>query len=125
VDCYEPQPRSHYRIAVPLADREESVSDHFGDSPYFAFVTLHLEDCTVERQEVIENPHCREDVAKGIRVAEWLVQENVDYVVMKEDLSRKGPGYVMASAGVKFRVTYANKLGEAIEEVVYEQKGKF
>jgi len=79
----------------------------------------------VERQEVIENPHCREDVAKGIRVAEWLVQENVDYVVMKEDLSRKGPGYVMASAGVTFRVTSANKLGEAIEEVVCEQKGKF
>ena len=33
---YEPQPRTHYRIAVPLSDPEGLISDHFGESQYFA-----------------------------------------------------------------------------------------
>jgi cation diffusion facilitator family transporter len=54
---YEPQPHTHTRIAVPLSDREGSLSDHFGESPYFAFVTVRLEDGAVEKREVMENPH--------------------------------------------------------------------
>jgi cation diffusion facilitator family transporter len=119
---YEPKPHPYVRIAVPLADREGLVSDHFGDSPYFAFVTVRLEDGTVEKREVLENPHREVEVAKGIRVAEWLVQENVDDVLMREDLSRKGPGYVMANAGIKVGITSTNKLDEAIEEAILAHK---
>jgi len=115
---YEPQARSHARIAIPLADREGSVSGHFGDSPYFAFVTVRLEGGVVENREVRENPHCKVDVAKGIRVAEWLVQENVDDVLMREDLSRKGPGYVMANAGIRVGITSKNNMDEAVEEAI-------
>jgi hypothetical protein len=34
---------------------------------------------------------------KVMRVGEWLVQKNVTDVLMRRDLSRKGPGYVMAT----------------------------
>ena len=119
---YEPQRRSHARIAIPLEDREGSISDHFGHSPYFAFVTVRLTDGTVEKREILENPHRAVDVAKGIRVAEWLVQENVDDVLMKEDLSRKGPGYVMANAGIRVGITSTDKLGEAVEEAILAHK---
>lgn len=119
---YEPQPRSHARIAIPLADPSGSVSDHFGDSPYFAFVTVSLEDGVVEKREVLENPHRKVEVAKGIRVAEWLVRHNVDDVWMREDLSRKGPGYVMANAGIKVGITTNNKMDEAIEEAILAHK---
>jgi cation diffusion facilitator family transporter len=115
---YEPQPRTHARIAVPLANREGLVSVHFGDSPCFAFVTVRMEDGAVEKREVMENPHRAVDVAKGIRVAEWLVGQNVDHVVMKEDLSRKGPGYVLANAGIRSSLTTALRLEGAVEEAM-------
>ena len=117
---YAPQPRTHTRIAVPLSAAVGSISDHFGESPYFAFVTVRLEDGAVEKREVMENPHRAVDVAKGIRVAEWLVGQNVDQVVMKEDLSRKGPGYVLANAGIKSNITSANTLDKAIEEALLD-----
>ena len=117
---YAPQPRTHTRIAVPLSTAIGSISDHFGESPYFAFVTVRLEDGAVEKREVMENPHRAVDVAKGIRVAEWLVGQNVDQVVMKEDLSRKGPGYVLANAGIKSNITSANTLDKAIEEALLD-----
>ncbi len=117
---YEPQPRTHARIGVPLADREGSISDHFGESPYFAFVTVRLEDGAVEKREVMDNPHRAVDVAKGIRVAEWLVAQNVDQVVMKEDLSRKGPGYVMANAGIRSSITRAVRLEEAVDQAMQD-----
>jgi len=41
---YEPQPRTHLRIAAPLADSNGKMSDHFGSSPYFALVTVRLSD---------------------------------------------------------------------------------
>jgi cation diffusion facilitator family transporter len=121
---YEPQPRTQTRIAIPLADREGSISDHFGSSPFFAFVVVRLEDGKEKKREVIENPHREVGVAKGIRVAEWLVAQNVDHVMMKEDLSRKGPGYVLANAGIKSNITSANTLEKAIEEALRASRTK-
>jgi len=115
---YEPQPRTHARIAVPLTERSGKVSGHFGESPYFALVTVRLSDRQVESKEILENPHKDVETAKGIRVAEWLVGENVDHVVMSEDLSRKGPGYVLSNAGVQSTVTAAHTLDDAVEEAV-------
>jgi cation diffusion facilitator family transporter len=112
---YEPRPRTHTRIAIPLADREGSISDHFGSSPFFAFVMVRLEDGKEEKREVIENPYREVGAAKGIRVAEWLVDRKVDQVVMREDISRKGPGYVMANAGIRSTITQADRLEQAIE----------
>ena len=114
---YEPQPRTHYRIAVPLSDPQGLISDHFGESQYFALLTIRLSDHAIEEQEVIENPHRQVEKAKGIRVAEWLVQHRIDQVFMKEDLSRKGPGYVFEGAGVKMALTEATNLITLMEDI--------
>ncbi len=120
---YEPQPRTHSRIAVPLTDPAGSISDHFGESPYFALVTLRLSDGQVEVQEVIANPHRDVETAKGIRVAEWLVQQKVDRVFMKEDLSHKGPGYVLGKAGVITEKTAASQLMEILSDFGTDKPG--
>lgn len=114
---YEPQPRTHRRIAVPLANPSGIISDHFGSSPYFALFTMRLADLQLERRELIENPHANVDKAKGIRVAEWLVYQKVDQVFMKEDLSRKGPGYVFGNSGVTMKTTQAQNTRELMEEI--------
>ena len=114
---YEPTPRSHVKIAVPLADPAGEISNHFGESPWFAMVKLRLSDNQVEKQEMIKNPYLDVKTAKGIRVAEWLVRQKVDQVAMKEDLSRKGPGYVLANAGVTVARISAKQLSEAIDGI--------
>ncbi|MCD6520288.1 MAG: hypothetical protein J7M05_10255 [Anaerolineae bacterium] len=96
----EPMQRTHLRYAVPLETSQGLVSEHFGEAPYFGLITLRLSDGTVERQVIVPNPYLAEEKAKGIRVAEWLVSQKIDVVLLKESLQRKGPLYVFRGAGI-------------------------
>ncbi|MGD8473749.1 MAG: cation diffusion facilitator family transporter [Anaerolineae bacterium] len=111
---YEPQVRTHVRYAVPLADAQGAVSEHFGESPYFALVEVRLEDGQIESQQILANPHQAVEKAKGIRVAEWLVGLKTDVALLREDVRGKGPAYVFADAGVEVRLTESATLVEAI-----------
>lgn len=113
----EPQARKHLHVAVPLADVMGKVSPHFGEAPYFGLVVLRLADGQIERQQVVPNPHTDVAKAKGIRVAEWLVNQKVDVVTVKEDLHKKGPAYVFADAGVELKVLLNDRLEEVVESV--------
>jgi predicted Fe-Mo cluster-binding NifX family protein len=113
---YEPQIRTHLRYAVPLADVAGTVSQHFGEAPYFALVTVRTADGRVERQEVLANPHQDVEKAKGICVAEWLVGLKADVVLLREDVRGKGPAYVFADAGVETRLTEVANLAQALAE---------
>jgi predicted Fe-Mo cluster-binding NifX family protein len=113
---YEPQVRTHLRYAVPLAEPQGIVSEHFGEAPFFALVTVRLADGNIEQQQILSNPHREVEKAKGIRVAEWLVGLKTDVVLLREDVRGKGPAYVFADAGVETRLTEATTLAEAIAE---------
>jgi len=111
---YEPQVRTHLRYAVPLADAQGAVSEHFGESPYFGLVEVRLADGQIESQQILANPHQSVEKAKGIRVAEWLVGLKTDVALLREDVRGKGPAYVFADAGVEVRLTESVTLAEAI-----------
>ena len=110
----EPLARTHLRYAIPLDDLGGAISQHFGEAPYFALVTLRTADGVVQRQEMLANPHTDVPKAKGIRVAEWLMERKVDVVLLKETLQGKGPEYVFGDAGVEALVTPATTLAEAV-----------
>jgi cation diffusion facilitator family transporter len=114
---YEPEARPYTCYAFPLADPGGKLSEHFGEAPYFAMVTRRLPDGVVEKQEVISNPHKDLPKAKGIRVAEWLVSQKVDRVVLKENIQGKGPEYVFADAGVELRFTTADTIDLALDRM--------
>ncbi len=114
----EPVERKSMRCAIPLSDREGKVSDHFGEAHFFALVTLRLTDGTVEEEVIVMNPHRKVEKAKGIKVSEWLVEQKVDLVLLKESLKGKGPTYVFEGAGVEIRETSAKNLDEAINELL-------
>jgi predicted Fe-Mo cluster-binding NifX family protein len=115
---YGPHERSYDRIALPLEDEMGQTSMHFGEAPYFGFVHIRRKDKKIEKQEVLENPHRSVETAKGIRVAEWLVERGVEHVGMKEDLSHKGPGYVLSNGGVRIHLISASRLDKAIKEII-------
>ena len=111
---YEPQRRTHTRIAAPLANRSGDLSEHFGEAPYFALVVLRLADRNVESEEIEENPCTRVEKAKGICVAEWLVGQNVDEVLLRSEIKHRGPGYVFSDAGVTVHEVQELNLKEAL-----------
>jgi cation diffusion facilitator family transporter len=113
----EPMERTHLRYAVPLSDTVGTLSEHFGEAPYFALITVRLADGAIEEQQIVANPHQAIEKAKGIRVAEWLVAQKVDVVLLKESLRGKGPVYVFGDAGVEMQETTATTLEEALSSL--------
>jgi cation diffusion facilitator family transporter len=117
----EPMERTHLRYAVPLNDPDGTLSEHFGEAPYFGLVTLRLADGVIEQQQVITNPYTEVERAKGIQVAEWLVAQKVDVVLLKQSLHGKGPTYVFGDAGVEMQETTATTLSEALADSIGQQ----
>jgi cation diffusion facilitator family transporter len=117
---YEPAAHTVLRYAFPLATPDGKLSEHFGEAPYFAIVTLRTAYKVIERQELIQNPYCNEPKAKGIRVAEWLVAQKVDRVFVKEYLRGKGPEYVLANAGIQFVTFDENTLDSVVKRITDE-----
>jgi cation diffusion facilitator family transporter len=113
---YEPQARTHLHYALPLADTNGLLSEHFGEAPFFGLVTVRLADGQIKRGETLANPYQHVEKAKGIRVAEWLVALKTDVVLLREDVHGKGPAYVFRDAGVETRLTQAAAQSEAIGE---------
>jgi cation diffusion facilitator family transporter len=113
---YEPITPTKVCYAFPLNNMNENLSEHFGEAPYFALVSLNIPDGGIEKQEIIRNPYTEVPKAKGIRVAEWLLLQKVDRVVLKESLQGKGPEYVFKDAGVEMIYTSANSWKSALDD---------
>jgi len=115
---YGPQKRSHVKLALPLSDPEGRISTHFGEAPYFAFVWIRNRDQRVENKMVLENPYQKEISAKGIQVAEWLIEKGVAHVGIKESILHKGPGYVLSNGGVQIHTLRSETIDQSVEEIV-------
>ena len=114
----EPAKRIHMRYAVPLSGTEGTIADHFGEAPFFGLVTLNTEKHEIEEQQIIANPFLEEERAKGIRVAEWLVERKVDVVLLKTNLQGRGPVYVFRDAAVGMEQTACTTLEEQMAALV-------
>jgi cation diffusion facilitator family transporter len=113
---YEPEASRYRRIAVPMADTENRISDHFGEAPFFVIFTIDLRDCQFLEKSFEKNPYLDQTHGKGIQVAEWLVSHHhIDELVVASDIKHKGPGYVFSNAGVNCRVVDTTDLKEATE----------
>ena len=114
---FEPRNPTHVTIALPLDQDKKCIHAHFGEAPYFGIIHIHRKDNIVEQQVIMDNPHRSVETAKGIRVAEWLVAQGIEHVGMKQDLSSKGPGYVLSNGGVKIHIISADLIDQAIDEI--------
>jgi cation diffusion facilitator family transporter len=101
---YEPRRSSVLRVAIPLADEEGRLNERYGEAPFFGVVSFRREGNQMMERRILENPYWRGGKGKGIQVAQWLVKNKIDEVILKEDIRGKGPGYVLADAGVRVEV---------------------
>jgi predicted Fe-Mo cluster-binding NifX family protein len=96
--------------SVALMADKETISEHFGEAPYFSIITLRAKDGTLVKQEYLHNPYLQEEEGKGIRVSEWLVQKGIDRIFTKKSFEGKGPFYVFSNARVKMIITSKKRL---------------
>jgi cation diffusion facilitator family transporter len=107
--------KSTQRIAIPLAGPHNDVSQHFGTAPYFALREFHLDDDRLIEGRVIPNPYAGDPRGRGLKVAQWLLEQDVDVLITADDIHEKGPGYALGDAGVEILVTDATKLDQALK----------
>jgi cation diffusion facilitator family transporter len=115
---YEPIQKTKLIYALPLENgRQQRISDHFGEAPYFGLTTVRIKDNNVIGQEILANPFTQVEHGKGILAAEFLIRHSVDVVVTKESFAGKGPFYVFSSTGVENFQTQENTSEEALEHL--------
>jgi cation diffusion facilitator family transporter len=112
---YEPEQKALLRCAVPLADGEGTISEHFGKAPFIALWDIRISDGAVTSRKIMENPFLGVEKGKGIRLAEFLVTMKVDILYTREPFEGKGPEYVFADAGVEVRKTDARNLNNLMD----------
>ena len=72
--------------------------------PVYYLATIRQKDGNIVQEKFIPNPFFQEDKGKGIKVGKWLLELGVDQVYTIKTLEGKGPGYVLADAGVSVNV---------------------
>lgn len=122
----EPVVKDYLLVAVPLADQDETVSDHFGKAPYIALLKVKKKSCTVEEKTILLNPFAHEEKGKGIRLAHFLLGKKVDIFYTREPLDGKGPAYIMEAGGINIRKTAGNSLADVLTQISRgESEGQF
>ena len=104
---YEPVEKKEILIGVPLSNRNGDVSEHFGEAPYFAFIYLNKKEGEIKKIVIERNPIIKRDVntGRGIEMAKYLIDREVDIILLKEMPKGKGPVYVLEEHGVKIKTT--------------------
>jgi cation diffusion facilitator family transporter len=102
--------KDYRRCAVPLATREGEISNHFGSAPFIALWDERVSDGTLLSSETLENTFQHIEKGKGIGMAQFLVERDVDVVYTKESFGGKGPDYVFSNAEVEVKIIQANSL---------------
>jgi cation diffusion facilitator family transporter len=115
---YEPLARDTVIHALPLTQDQRSLSEHFGEAPYFLLITTRARDGSFLEERVLPNPYREIASGKGIKVGEWLVGLGVDEVIVPKSFAHKGPYYVLADAGSDMRPTDLREVAAIKAELI-------
>lgn len=113
---YEPFAKENIKIAVPLKEDKETISEQIGYAEYWAIIVYSRK--TEQYNYVIEeSPYKSKKIRKGIKVAEWLVEFGVDIVVLKEIKQTTGALYALMAYEVKIKSYEKNLLTELLNDI--------
>jgi len=121
---YEPVRKDTISFALPLEDIKGKLSKHFGESPYFTLITVKADDKTVKSRDIVSNDFLSVERGKGIMVAEFLVKQGVDVLLLKEKFEGKGPEYALSNSDVDVVITDADTVDEALPQQGVILEGK-
>jgi len=102
-------------IAMALNADGQTISAHFGEAPLFRMVTLQQPQNTIINDRMLANPFLQEKKAKGIKVAQWLLENGLTVLLSLQDQSGKGPGFVLGNSGAEILLTQKTNADEALK----------
>jgi cation diffusion facilitator family transporter len=119
---FQPQTREILIVGIPLADDRLTISEHFGEAPFFLLLGLLPSEGKIIEETVFKNPYLGEQKAKGIKVAKWLVEKGIDILISNHDQSGKGPGFVLGNAGAEMLLTKETNAAKALNDTLNVQE---
>lgn len=113
------------KVAVPLLENNDlnsQISDHFGESPFFAILEVQKDNNEVSLQNynIINNRYAHLEKRKGINIADWLISEKIDKVYLKKEL-KKGPKLIFENSLVQVIITELTSLKQIISWEIENQ----
>ena len=113
----QPMQRDILTFGLPLTGDKLSISDHFGEAPFFQLVRLQGKERNIIEERVLKNPYLEEEKAKGIKVANWLLEKGLDVLIVHQDQAGRGPGFVLGNAGAEILLTEETNAEKALAKV--------
>ncbi|MHB8202520.1 MAG: cation diffusion facilitator family transporter [Desulfomonilaceae bacterium] len=124
---YEPEQKEVELISAPLnvaegdtPDDKSGLSEHFGETPYFAIIERNSSLKTVSIKSYQKNAFKDLERKKGVKTAEMLAELDVDEVRTPITLEGKGSGYALDALQIRIVMTPAKTLEELITELKQE-----
>jgi cation diffusion facilitator family transporter len=124
---YEPEQKEVELIAAPLnvaegdtPDDKSGLSEHFGETPYFAIIERNSSLKIVSIKSYQKNAFKDLERKKGVKTAEMLAELDVDEVRSPLTLEGKGAGYALEALQIGIVTTPAKTLEELITELKQE-----
>ena len=124
---YEPEQKEVELIAAPLnvaegdiPDEKSGLSEHFGETPYFAIIERSSSLKTVSIKSYQKNTFKDLERKKGVKAAEMLAELDVDEVRSPLTLDGKGAGYALEALQIKIVATSAQTLQGLVSELKKE-----
>jgi len=111
---YQPQHRDLLTIGIPLAEDNQTISEHFGEAPFFRLLDFQRKEGKIVNEHLEENPFLHEEKAKGIKVANWLLENGLDVLIVHHDQAGKGPSYVLGNGGAEILLTGEANAAQAL-----------
>ena len=110
------------KLAVPLEnnnDLDSKISDHFGESSFFAIVDIRVDENTksLEGYTIITNKYKDVEKRKGILISDWLVSMKIDKIYLKKEL-KTGPKLIFENSIVYTEITSFEYLKQIISSEV-------
>jgi len=118
---YQPPPQELVTVGIPLADDKLTISEHFGEAPFFRLLSLKCTEGKITEENVLKNPFLSEEKAKGIKVATWLLEKGMNILLANHDQSGKGPGFVLGNGGAEILLTKETNAEKALAGLLSEQ----
>ena len=107
-------------IGIPLAADRQTISEHFGEAPYFGLYWFSRSKHEITEERMVRNPFLEEKKGKGIKVASWLLEYGLDVLISPYDHSGKGPGFVLGNGGAHILLTDKQNADHALAAVIRE-----
>ncbi len=99
----EPPHVERYKLAIPVDQKGQKISTHFGCAPAFLILEITCKPTpTLKSEDLLSNPYASEERRRGVRVAEWLAKNGVDAVLIpRKDVSERGFFYTLLALGLR------------------------